>query len=155
MIFAADAQVGNWLSWGGVEFKEKDHGGQEKVTKGHDLLARARLYKVGHHGSHNATLRKDGLELMVRDDLVALISTDAEFALKQGKGWLMPNPTVREALLKKTKKRVVRGDRLTSVGQEEKEALKEIVKEGEDELYVDVLAYGAWPDDYAKLNAGT
>jgi hypothetical protein len=155
MIFAADAQVGNWLSWGGVEFKEKDHSGQEKVTKGHDLLARARLYKVGHHGSHNATLRKDGLELMVRDDLVALISTDAEFALKQGKGWLMPNPTVREALSKQTRKRVVRGDRLTSAGKEEKEALKEIVQEGEDELYVDVLAYGAWPDDYAKLNAGT
>jgi hypothetical protein len=62
---------------------------------------------------------------------------------------------VREALSKQTKKRVVRGDRLTSAGKEEKEALKEIVQEGEDELYVDVLAYGAWPDDYAKLNAGT
>ena len=24
MIFAADAQVGNWLSWGASEFKEKD-----------------------------------------------------------------------------------------------------------------------------------
>ena len=109
----------------------------------------ASTHKVEHHGSHNATLRKDGLELMVRDDLVVLISTDAEFALKQGKGWLMPNPTVREALSKQAKKRVVR-DKLTSVGKEEKEALKEIIQEGEDELYVDVLAYGAWLDGYAS-----
>lgn len=151
MIFAADAQVGNWLSWGSVEFKEKDDSGQEKVTKGRDLVARARLYKVGHHGSHNATLRKEGLELMVREDLVALISTDAEFALEQGKGWLMPNPQVSEALKQHAKGGVVRGDRLTSP---EDEALEGKVKEAEDGLYVDVLAFGEWPPDYKQRMIG-
>jgi metallo-beta-lactamase superfamily protein len=151
MIFAADAQVGNWLSWGGVEFKEGPTG-QEKVTKAHDLLARARLYKVGHHGSHNATLKKEGLELMIRDDLVALISTDAKFALEQGKGWLMPNPNVSAALNKHAPGRVVRGDKLTSADQA---ALANIVREGSDGLYVDVLAFGNWPADYQQQTAAT
>ena len=150
MIFAADAQVGNWLSWGGVAFKEVENG-QEKITKGHDLLARARLYKVGHHGSHNATLSKEGLELMVRDDLIALISTDAKFALKQGKGWLMPNPNVSAALQKRAPGRVIQGD--TLVPAKEK-ALKNLVREGKNKLYVDVLAFGDWPADYAQQNAG-
>ena len=149
MIFAADAQVGNWLSWGGVKFQEKDSNGQDIETKGHDLLARARLYKVGHHGSHNATLKKDGLELMVRDDLIALISTDAKFARQQGKGWLMPNPRVDEALQKHAPGRVIRGDLLT-----DEQALKAIVKEGKGELFVDVLVHGAWPADYEEQNAG-
>ena len=149
MIFAADAQVGNWLSWGGVEFKEMVNG-KEKVTKGHDLLARARLYKVGHHGSHNATLKKEGLELMVRDDLIALISTDAKFARQQGKGWLMPNPRVSKALDEHAPGRVIRGDQLTSAEEAE---LSKIVREGEGELYVDVLAYGDWPADYQQLNS--
>lgn len=149
MIFAADAQVGNWLSWKDVSFKEKDANGEERLTKGHDLVGRARLYKVGHHGSHNATLKKDGLELMVRDDLVALISTDAKFALQQGKGWLMPNPNVSKALDKHAPGRVVRGDMVTKADQKQ---LATIVKEGKDELYVDVLAYGDWPADYNNQN---
>jgi len=33
---------------------------------GPDLLARTVFYKVGHHGSHNATLRQQGLEQMKR-----------------------------------------------------------------------------------------
>jgi beta-lactamase superfamily II metal-dependent hydrolase len=151
MIFAADAQVGNWLSWGGVEFKE-DVAGAEQLIKGHDLLARARLYKVGHHGSHNATLKKEGLELMVRDDLIALISTDAKFALEQGKGWLMPNPNVSAALEERTHGRVVRGDKLTSA---EHAALADRVRESKDELYVDVLTYGDWPVDYQLQTGAT
>jgi hypothetical protein len=141
--------VGNWLSWKDVSFKEKDANGEERLTKGHDLVGRARLYKVGHHGSHNATLKKDGLELMVRDDLVALISTDAKFALQQGKGWLMPNPNVSKALDKHAPGRVVRGDMVTKSDQKQ---LATIVKEGKDELYVDVLAYGDWPADYNNQN---
>jgi hypothetical protein len=33
-------------------------------VKAEDLLERTVLYKVGHHASHNATLRQKGLELM-------------------------------------------------------------------------------------------
>lgn len=108
MIFAADAQVGNWLSWGSVVFKE---GGKSLATTSADLLRAARLYKVGHHGSHNATLREHGLEEMVHDELVALIPTDEEFARRQSGGWEMPDAHLNQALLKKSKGRILRGDR--------------------------------------------
>lgn len=108
MLFAADAQVGNWLSWEKVEFRTNPKAKPLPLTTA-SLLARTKLYKVGHHGSHNATLRGKGLELM-SDDLVALIPTDAKFALEQSAGWLMPNPRVDEALQAKTRGRVLRGD---------------------------------------------
>ena len=44
LLFAADAQVGNWLSWQDVNWAD---------TNGPDLLARTVYYKVGHHGSSN------------------------------------------------------------------------------------------------------
>jgi hypothetical protein len=75
------------------------------------LLNRTRFYKVGHHGSHNATLDKLGLALMTRDDLVAAIPTDEELGKKQGGKWQMPNPRVREALMERTKGRIMRNDR--------------------------------------------
>jgi hypothetical protein len=38
-----------------------------------ELLNRTVLYKVSHHGSHNATLKDQGLEMMTHPDLVAMI----------------------------------------------------------------------------------
>ena len=55
LLFAADAQVGNWLSWRDQKYDGK------KVTAD-DLMRRVVLYKVGHHGSHNATVRRDPRE---------------------------------------------------------------------------------------------
>ncbi len=110
MIFAADAQVGNWLSWEGVEFREEGKGHRLPVTS-KELLAGARLYKVGHHGSHNATLREKGLELMTHGDLVAMIPTDEEFAKRQSGGWEMPAAHLNDALIEKTSGRILRGDR--------------------------------------------
>lgn len=145
MVFAADAQVGNWLSWGSVEFKEGTG-----AADAHDLLARARLYKVGHHGSHNATLKKDGLERMLRPDLSAMIPTDAAFALKQGKGWLMPNPRVDAALKEHTRGRILRGDwtvadTLEKMEEAERAPFKKRVHEHPEGLYVDLLVSGEWP----------
>jgi beta-lactamase superfamily II metal-dependent hydrolase len=51
LLFAADAQRGNWVSWSKKNWKD----GCETITA-RDLLSRTVLYKVGHHGSHNATL---------------------------------------------------------------------------------------------------
>jgi hypothetical protein len=110
MVFAADAQVGNWLSWEGVEFREEGKGEKLPVTS-KDLLAAARLYKVGHHGSHNATLREKGLELMTHGDLVAMIPTDEEFARRQSGTWEMPAAHLNDALIQKTGGRILRGDR--------------------------------------------
>jgi beta-lactamase superfamily II metal-dependent hydrolase len=116
LLFVGDAQVGNWQSWAKVEFKIPD---SDKLLPAHDLLSRTAFYKVGHHCSHNATLKREGLELMTRDDLVAFIPLDRDTAAKQGKkdpatgkpkGWEMPAPPLYKALLDKAQKRVVISD---------------------------------------------
>jgi hypothetical protein len=65
LLFAGDAQIGNWLSWQDVPWKDQS-------INTDDLLARTVFYKVGHHASHNATLVA-GLEKMTSPELVALI----------------------------------------------------------------------------------
>jgi hypothetical protein len=72
LLFAADAQVGNWLSWQSTKWSISD-GNAKRDVGGPDLLRRCCFYKVGHHGSHNATLRAMGLEQMTSNDLVAFI----------------------------------------------------------------------------------
>ena len=107
MLFPGDAQVGNWESWHDQMYKDENG---RKVTAA-DLLARTKLYKVGHHGSHNATLKAQGLELMTHSGLVALIPTDEALGKRQGSGWLMPNPRVNAALRARTGGRILRNDR--------------------------------------------
>lgn len=108
MLFAADAQVGNWLSWHSRSYR--DESGAEHSAE--QILNRTRFYKVGHHGSHNATLDAKGLAMMTRNDLVAAIPTDEAFGKKQGgSGWQMPNPRVKTALLARTNGRILRNDR--------------------------------------------
>ena len=104
LLFAADAQVGNWLSWQDLKWKV---GGKE-VT-GPDLLRRTVLYKAGHHGSHNATLREKGLEEMDSLDM-ALIPVDHKMALKKGWGQI-PLSKLEKRLSEKTKGRVLRADK--------------------------------------------
>jgi hypothetical protein len=108
LLFPADAQVGNWLSWEAVEWTLPSADGSPHIVKGHDLLSRTVLYKVGHHGSHNATLREKGLELMVRADLHALIPVDREKVEQMD--WNMPFPDLFERLIIKTRGRVIRQD---------------------------------------------
>jgi hypothetical protein len=73
LLFPGDAQVGSWLSWHEYEWKIKRDGKTEAVTA-EDLLKNTVLYKVSHHGSHNATVRDKGLELMTHPELVAMIA---------------------------------------------------------------------------------
>jgi hypothetical protein len=128
LLFVGDAQVGNWQSWANVEFKLPD---RDKPLPAHDLLNRTVFYKVGHHCSHNATLKKGGLELMIRDDLVAFIPLDREIAANQGKkdpitlkpkGWEMPAGPLYKALLEKANKRVVISDVKEDITPEAKQA---------------------------------
>ena len=107
MVFAADAQVGNWLSWHDQDYAFDDRLSAEQI------LNRTRLYKVGHHGSHNATLNARGLAMMTHGDLVAMISTVEAEAHDQGKppGWQMPDDKVAAALAVRCQGRVVIGDR--------------------------------------------
>lgn len=112
LLFAADAQVGNWLSWAGLPDFTLPDGSSVGVR---DLLKRTVFYKVGHHGSHNATGRSLadntpwGLELMTSPDLVAMIPVDEAFA-NQVKHWPMPWPKLYERLGELTQGRILRLD---------------------------------------------
>lgn len=103
LLFAADAQVGNWLSWQDLSWKVDG-----KQVTGPDLLKRTVLYKVGHHGSHNATLRDKGVELMSNLKLV-LIPVDHQMAVKKRWG-NMPLPELLSRLEEKTGGAVIRID---------------------------------------------
>jgi hypothetical protein len=104
LLFPGDAQVGNWLSWEPLEWRITEGNKTRKVNTA-DLLARTVLYKVGHHASHNATLREKGLELMTSKELAAMIPVNRVTAKKQE--WKMPFPPLFEALMEKTKGRIL------------------------------------------------
>jgi hypothetical protein len=104
LLFAADAQVGNWLSWQQLSWNVAD----KKIT-GPDLLSRTIVYKTGHHGSHNATLQRSGLELMKKLQ-IALIPVDHAMAVKKRWG-KMPLDKLERRLNEITKGRVLRIDR--------------------------------------------
>ena len=106
LLFPGDAQVGNWLSWHRHAWRPSGADGPK--VDADDLLARTVLYKVGHHASHNATLRGGGLEKMTHRDLVALVPVDEAQAAK--KRWAMPFGPLRRRLRERTGGRVVRAD---------------------------------------------
>jgi hypothetical protein len=110
LLFPGDAQAGNWLSWQELEWDLEDpKTGKKRHVTGPDLLARTVFYKVGHHGSHNATLKEKGLELMTNDDLIAMIPVDHDMAVKKNWG-RMPLPDLVERLKEKTRGRVLSVD---------------------------------------------
>jgi hypothetical protein len=105
LLFAADAQTGNWRSWKDVTWP-KPH---KKVTL-EDLLARTVLYKVGHHGSHNATLVQ-ALEMMTNAGLMCVIPVHKQDAnIKKPNGWKMPAKNLLVHLKKKSCNRVLEMD---------------------------------------------
>jgi hypothetical protein len=115
LLFVGDAQVGNWASWARVTFKGPD---ASHPLPAYDLLKRTVFYKVGHHCSHNATLKAGGLELMESPSLVAFIPLDKATAKAQGrrdehgkpKGWDMPAKVLYQRLCEKAANRVVLSD---------------------------------------------
>ncbi len=111
LLFVGDAQVGNWLSWTstGLQWTVNGHGKPAVTVKPEELLRRTVFYKVGHHGSHNATLAEKGLELMTDDRLVAFVPVNHQQAVK--KRWPgMPFSPMMEALMTHTQGRIVRID---------------------------------------------
>jgi beta-lactamase superfamily II metal-dependent hydrolase len=90
LLFPGDAQ---WGTWDAVM----------RNPEWVDLLKRTRFYKVGHHGSHNAT-PKDFVEKMAPKDLWAMVST------KPKSNWPgIPKKELLTALSKRTKK-IARSD---------------------------------------------
>ena len=116
LLFAGDAQRGNWISWA-------DHSWETDgtTTTTRDLLANTVLYKVGHHGSHNATLAGTiddayaNLSWMGQGssagEFTAMITAVNEWAVTQNDPpWYHPLPSIRRALLKKAQGRVFQTD---------------------------------------------
>lgn len=106
LLFAADAQVGNWQSWESVKWDKPEQDDATPVD-GLDLVRRTIVYKVGHHGSHNAT-RKAYLESMERL-LVALNPVDHEMAVKKRWGKI-PLPSLEAALRRVASEGLARAD---------------------------------------------
>jgi len=114
LLFAADAQRGNWISWSMNDWRDGD-----RVVTARDLLARTVLYKVGHHGSHNATLSGEPnavhpcLGWMGRGEhaaeFTAMLTAVREWA-KGKAGWNHPLPAIKAELVKKTGGRVFQTD---------------------------------------------
>jgi beta-lactamase superfamily II metal-dependent hydrolase len=117
LFFAGDAQRGNWASWKDVTFKD----GTETVTA-KELLARTVLYKVGHHGSHNATLtgaaddaEHPNLAWMgqgsAASEFTAMITAVKKWAEeKNNPPWIHPLQSIRDALESKAQGRVFQTD---------------------------------------------
>jgi len=115
LLFAADAQRGNWISWTDADFKD----GDRKVTT-RDLLSRTVLYKVGHHGSHNATLdggpKDDYANLFwmgegeYASEFTAMITAVRKWAQQPSVQWDHPLKSIKDALMKKACGRVFQTD---------------------------------------------
>jgi hypothetical protein len=114
LLFPADAQEGNWVSWHDAANTWTVTGGPGAGTvTAKNLLARTVFYKVGHHSSHNATAKGSGLELMLNEDeLTAFIPVDRAVALNRNPkdSWQMPALALYRRLLEKCQGRVVRSD---------------------------------------------
>jgi hypothetical protein len=144
LLFPGDAQVGNWESWQQCIWPsgaKRDDPAAIDISK---LFASTVFYKVGHHASHNATLRAAGLELMTNPDLVAMIPVKEEFARKT-KHWNMPFPSLLARLLEKTKGRVFRADR--SLADLKADSSNRAGKPGE-------LSPDDWKDFFDRVSEG-
>jgi hypothetical protein len=115
LLFPGDAQVGNWESW------HADADGKPQVWKvagkevtAEALLNRTVLYKVGHHGSHNATLRDKGLEMMTDPNLAALVPVDVYIAHEKKRWKKMPFDPLMARLADKTAGRILQADQPAS-----------------------------------------
>ncbi len=110
LLFVGDAQVGNWLSWDEIPAWLPQDGVTVATTKPDigDLLKRAVFYKVGHHGSHNATLKERGVERMRDDGKLTAFVPVSPIVARDLKDWCqMPLDSILGALSQRTKGRVV------------------------------------------------
>jgi len=142
LLFPGDAQTGNWNSWKDVAWENPRPGFSTK-----QLLENTVLYKVGHHASHNATL-KDAFNDMIHEDLVAMIPVDkSDGNITKPNGWKMPAKNLYEELKRRTKHRVLRmddgyADECEPVTDEEKKKWKNLPTFDEANNYMEYIIRG-------------
>lgn len=115
LLFAGDAQRGNWVSWAAQTFPD----GEQRVEV-RELLGRTVLYKVGHHGSHNATLTGKASSSVANltwlgrgryaDEFTAMITAVRAWATQPTIGWDHPLISIKNALIEKCSGRVFQTD---------------------------------------------
>lgn len=109
MLFSGDAQWGNWANFlfGGPIGTP----GHTMLTeKSRSILASLDFYKVGHHGSTNAT-PMDVVQAM-SSGCVAMCSTDPGAYGNEDKGTEVPRIPLMAALREKTQGRLARSDQV-------------------------------------------
>jgi hypothetical protein len=108
LLFAGDAQWGNWENF---LYGSKVGVGPNKLTDtSKKILASLDFYKVGHHGSTNAT-PKDALAAM-REGVVAMVSTEPGCYGKPKSGTEVPRIPLLEAIEKQTDDQLARSDQI-------------------------------------------
>lgn len=130
LLFPGDAQVGNWLSWHELSWPNSECESEPTVIK--DLLEKCVFYKVGHHGSHNATLKEKGLEMMTNPDLLAMIPVDEHWA--NDRDWEHPDQKLLKRLEEKTRGRILRSDKIPKFSQKPPKPEMATVEEWEETL---------------------
>jgi hypothetical protein len=163
LLFTGDAQVGNWLSW-----RQQTYRSARVTVTADDLLGRTIFYKVGHHGSHNATMKRDtddrspqhplgapyGLELMP-SHLLAYIPVDRKAVEKNmPTPWAMPYPPMYETLLRKTSGRVLRADGLPPDEIPEGQSLPSAFPKGDVPTAVPGFARARWREAAEEFTDG-
>jgi phosphoribosyl 1,2-cyclic phosphodiesterase len=110
LLFPADAQSGNWISWHNETVTKalKKNGGKTAD----ELLDKTVFYKVGHHGSHNGTASKSGLDKMGNSrPLVAMMPLVQDKVPSQwGGSKNFPAKALYTELIKKTSGAIIRTD---------------------------------------------
>jgi hypothetical protein len=112
LLFVGDAQWGNWAYWlYGNAAKGRDPGISEEAK---NILGSIDFYKVGHHGSTNATpIPAVGA---MAEKCVAMCSTETGYPSKKrvygsiAKKTEVPRIALMEALEKRTSDKLVRSD---------------------------------------------
>jgi hypothetical protein len=103
MLFPGDAQIENW----NYALKLSEEGNGLSAGEVHELLKGVDLYKVGHHGSRNATPRTLLETIWGEDDhdIVALMGTKKKVHGKV-EATAVPRQTLVEALIERTRDRL-------------------------------------------------
>jgi hypothetical protein len=100
-----------WKSWHESGWSHQNGLARDETISAADLLQRTVLYKVGHHGSHNATLRQQGFEMMTSQELITMIPVDETWALaRKPYPWTMLFDPLYADLMRRTGSRILRSD---------------------------------------------
>jgi len=138
LLFAGDAQWGNWENflYGG---KIGSTGHIALTAQSQSILASLDFYKVGHHGSTNAT-PKDALNAM-REGCVAMCSTQPGCYGKASSGTEVPRIPLLEAIEKKTDNQLARSDQVKAGTQDRTKGLLAPTKpfSTPGDLYIDYI----------------